>query len=232
MDIVAPTSVYLYYDRNDILIYVGITSRGIKRNFEHNTTKDWWPFVARQEVEHFDTRQEAAAREKSLISAHCPPFNIQHNPAHAQIRTAYLLFAAAQSQPAKWREAARAMQMRLDLDVHEFGDYAHIVLRTRVDDASVVAVLEPAKYPPTSRPRVLGYKKVRGVTAVEKRGPLALIHLSATRSHPLLDAFANVQYGPKQQTLVIRNVHIRLDHSDTSLCNKTCPTWQRGRGVA
>ena len=35
MSIVTPTSVYLYYDQHDILIYVGITSRGVRRNIEH-----------------------------------------------------------------------------------------------------------------------------------------------------------------------------------------------------
>jgi hypothetical protein len=30
-----PTSIYKYYDRQDILVYVGITSRGVARNREH-----------------------------------------------------------------------------------------------------------------------------------------------------------------------------------------------------
>jgi hypothetical protein len=72
-------SVYKYFDKNSILIYVGMTGRGSRRNAEHNKTKDWWPLVASQEVEHFDTREQASAREVGLISELSPPFNRQHN---------------------------------------------------------------------------------------------------------------------------------------------------------
>ena len=85
-----PTSVYLYYDRAGLLIYVGITSRGITRNRQHNATKEWWPFVYSQTVEHYATRAEAAQRERSLIVRNEPPFNIQHNRRAASVKALYL----------------------------------------------------------------------------------------------------------------------------------------------
>lgn len=46
-----PTSLYKYYDRDGVLLYVGITGRGDTRNAEHNKTKFWWKFVSRQSME-------------------------------------------------------------------------------------------------------------------------------------------------------------------------------------
>ena len=92
-----PTSVYRYYDRTGLLLYVGITSRGTRRQREHNGDKEWWPFVARQEVEHYGSRREAASREKALIQEFRPPFNRTHNVDHEQLRELYM--AAAQTMP-------------------------------------------------------------------------------------------------------------------------------------
>lgn len=89
-----PTSVYLYFDAEGILIYVGITSRRSVRQAEHRADKDWWPFVARQAIEHYDSRAEAARREAWLIRVMCPPFNSALNP-DRQMRDAYLRFASA-----------------------------------------------------------------------------------------------------------------------------------------
>lgn len=74
-----PTSVYRYYDADAVLIYVGITNRGMQRQHEHNIRAEWWPYVTRQEVEHYPNRPEAAKRERELIQRHRPPFNMQHN---------------------------------------------------------------------------------------------------------------------------------------------------------
>lgn len=92
-------SVYRYYDDIGLLLYVGITERGVVRNFEHSAFKDWWPFVVRQEVDHFDTRAEAAAEEKRLIRQYRPPYNVQHNAGVREIREAYLALRRAQGRP-------------------------------------------------------------------------------------------------------------------------------------
>lgn len=84
-----PTSVYLYYDVNGVLLYVGITSRAISRQREHNADKDWWPFVSIQSVEHYPSRAHAESRKRGLIRRYHPPFNTQHNPGHERARQAY-----------------------------------------------------------------------------------------------------------------------------------------------
>lgn len=99
-----PTSVYLYFDRANVLLYVGITSRGPLRQHEHNTDKDWWTYVARQQVEHYATRAEALQRERELITLLSPPFNSKHNP-DRDARQAYLALAAEgplEEPPDKW----------------------------------------------------------------------------------------------------------------------------------
>lgn len=86
-----PTSLYKYYDRDGVLLYIGITGRGMTRNSEHNKTKPWWKFVASQKVEHFSTRKEAAIRERHLIRKMAPPFNKQMNPEFKTANESYFV---------------------------------------------------------------------------------------------------------------------------------------------
>lgn len=85
-----PTAVYSYFDEHDVLIYVGITGRGTRRQSEHSRSKDWWPLVARQEVEHFPDRNGARRLESHLIRTLRPPFNKQENTSHADALGTYL----------------------------------------------------------------------------------------------------------------------------------------------
>lgn len=91
-----PNSVYRYYDHAGRLIYVGITARGIQRQHEHNAFSEWWPLVARQEVEHLASRQEALDRERELIQSCRPPFNRTHNEQWRDCRDAYLRLRKAE----------------------------------------------------------------------------------------------------------------------------------------
>ena len=147
-----PTSVYRYYDDRDVLIYVGITKRGTVRNFEHNKRADWWPYVARQEVDHFPTRTEAADRERGLIRLHCPPFNRQHNPHAAEIRAAYL---AWRSGPVEEPAAlARWLDRKLPLlPIDQHG--SQLLLRTRLEHSSVARLIRPIES--DERINVAGY---------------------------------------------------------------------------
>jgi predicted GIY-YIG superfamily endonuclease len=86
-------SVYRYYDENNVLLYVGYTTQGSRRNHQHAGDKTWWPFVARQEVDHFSSVDEAKKREVELIRHYRPPFNKQHNPDSASLSESYMSMA-------------------------------------------------------------------------------------------------------------------------------------------
>lgn len=99
------TSVYRYYDANDVLLYVGITKRGIGRNIQHSNRAEWWQWVARQEVEHYPSRERASRREKELIQRYHPPFNKAHNGDWQSHREAYFEFRQTSIPFTNWNEA-------------------------------------------------------------------------------------------------------------------------------
>ncbi len=69
-------SVYRFYDKQDQLLYVGQTSHGYKRMQQHNKTQPWWREVARSEVEHHESREEALQAEAWAIHKEHPKHNI------------------------------------------------------------------------------------------------------------------------------------------------------------
>jgi hypothetical protein len=70
--------LYRCYDAQDRLLYVGITNLGLRRWRKHTEESAWWPDVARIDVEHHTTREQAMEREATLIRALEPLYNHQH----------------------------------------------------------------------------------------------------------------------------------------------------------
>jgi hypothetical protein len=97
--VTVPTSVYRYLDADGVLIYVGITNRGVQRQAEHVAHSKWWRFVCTQDVEHYDDRPTAERRERLLIEKHQPPFNVTHNAEHKRRLTAYLKHTGTAIEP-------------------------------------------------------------------------------------------------------------------------------------
>jgi hypothetical protein len=88
----SPTSVYRYYDKYGLLLYVGLSGSGYRRNDQHSQGSGFWPYVASQTVDHLPDRAAAHAYERRLIIEHRPPFNVHHNPNHQDARAVYLAF--------------------------------------------------------------------------------------------------------------------------------------------
>jgi hypothetical protein len=187
-----PTSIYKYYDRQDILVYVGITSRGVARNREHNADKEWWPYVCRQEVEHRPTRALALAREKQLIMAHRPPFNVQHNPDAGSLREIYLTYVRnGQPQNEAQEEIFERLNGKLPLAALPVGTSRRLVLRTHLDHEPLARLITlTAPY----FPKVFAqHCAVSRVTELERKGPYTRLILPEGRRVPLHTRFGIAQ---------------------------------------
>lgn len=75
-----PHALYRFYDRTDVLLYVGISIDLPARLRKHRREKPWWLEIANITVEPHDSRAEALAAEAVAITEETPLYNDQHNP--------------------------------------------------------------------------------------------------------------------------------------------------------
>lgn len=189
-DATGPTSLYRYYDGSDILIYVGITGRGISRNAEHNRLAEWWPFVARQEVEHFPSRQAALRREKHLIVELRPPFNRQHNPDFPASRDLYRAFnASLDGTPVsrEWRDVHPLFaSLKRTLPLFQMPRICddELVLRTQPAHAAIALGLEFRPKTPVWTPQ----RKAGQIREIARYGVVAVIRAKVDPQTPLMMA--------------------------------------------
>lgn len=72
--------LYRFFDREDRLLYVGVSLSAAHRASQHRADKAWWPDVARMDVEHHNAdRQSIEALERAAIIAERPLYNVIHN---------------------------------------------------------------------------------------------------------------------------------------------------------
>jgi hypothetical protein len=71
-----PTTLYRFFDAESVLLYIGITARGLARWHQHADDKPWWPQVASCTTEHFPSRAEAYAAEREAIRTERPRYNV------------------------------------------------------------------------------------------------------------------------------------------------------------
>lgn len=83
-----PTDLYRFYDSQGTLLYVGISLGAAQRASQHRADKEWWPQVARMDVQHLGnvTRPEAEAIERQAIVDERPKHNVVHNRCTAPAR--------------------------------------------------------------------------------------------------------------------------------------------------
>jgi predicted GIY-YIG superfamily endonuclease len=72
-------ALYRFYNADDVLLYIGITTNLPKRFRGHGDTKPWWSDVARTAVEHFSNHFDALAAEKMAIINERPLYNCTHS---------------------------------------------------------------------------------------------------------------------------------------------------------
>jgi len=199
------TSVYLYYDAYDVLIYVGVTARGARRQAEHNKDKPWWSFVDHQDVEHLPTRAQALSRESTLIRSRRPPFNTQQNDSHASALASYLLFREQIDNTPEPMEALRQSGGRIPLGVlyHRGGD---LELVTPILFGKMAQRLRLTAQPKA----IVGTTRCGMVTGLVTQGPTALLKLTVRRGTLVADPFLRVRTVPEKSgpRFEIKNVQL------------------------
>ena len=78
-DVRESTALYRFYDSLNSLLYVGITSSLPTRLAQHDKVQNWWPLVARIDVEHHPERSIALIAETAAIRDESPRFNKHHS---------------------------------------------------------------------------------------------------------------------------------------------------------
>lgn len=73
--IVDPTAFYRLFDKQDVLLYVGVSRNPNNRFKEHAHNQVWWHHVARTEIAWLDSWQEARDVEDATIRIERPLYN-------------------------------------------------------------------------------------------------------------------------------------------------------------
>lgn len=71
--------LYRFYDAEDRLLYVGLTTNPGRRVEKHRSEKSWWEEVNRIEIEHFDDLSTLRMAERTAIESERPLHNIRMN---------------------------------------------------------------------------------------------------------------------------------------------------------
>lgn len=71
--------LYRHFDKDDILLYVGISLSTVNRLSQHREVSPWFDQITRVTIEHYQSRQEALAMERQAIKNEKPKFNLRNN---------------------------------------------------------------------------------------------------------------------------------------------------------
>jgi GIY-YIG catalytic domain len=74
-----PTALYRWWDKENLLLYIGISDELAGRVKGHVKASSWMDFAATSAIERHPTRAAALAAEEEAIKAEKPIFNKQHN---------------------------------------------------------------------------------------------------------------------------------------------------------
>jgi len=79
------TQLYRHFDKNNNLLYVGISLSTFHRLSQHRDHSGWFYGITNVTIEHFDKREEALAAERKAIKSENPKFNIASRKTVAEI---------------------------------------------------------------------------------------------------------------------------------------------------
>ena len=73
------TDLYRHYDKDNNLLYVGISLNPVIRLMQHRVGSGWYEDIQNITIERFDTEQQARDAERDAIQTENPKYNIQRN---------------------------------------------------------------------------------------------------------------------------------------------------------
>lgn len=68
--------LYRHFDKEGILLYIGVSLNSIKRLSQHQNNAHWFPFIRQIKIESFDTREAALEAERIAITIENPLHNL------------------------------------------------------------------------------------------------------------------------------------------------------------
>ena len=79
------TAIYRHYDKDGVLLYVGLSLNPIKRLGQHRIHSLWFYSIARMEIEWAKTREAAAEKEYRAVRRERPLFNTVYNRPNSKL---------------------------------------------------------------------------------------------------------------------------------------------------
>ena len=80
------TAIYRHYDKDGVLLYVGLSRNPIKRLGQHRVHSLWFYSISRMEIEWAKTREDAAEKEYRAVRREKPLFNTVYNRPNSKRR--------------------------------------------------------------------------------------------------------------------------------------------------
>jgi len=79
MESIEKHSLYRHFDKNDNLLYVGISVDPLNRLKDHKQQAIWFEQISRVDIEKFDNRKDVIRAEIEAIRNEAPVFNVKYN---------------------------------------------------------------------------------------------------------------------------------------------------------
>lgn len=84
-------TLYRHFDKDGVLLYVGISKDPIRRMTQHNKSAKWYNLIATITHETFPTRDAVLLAERKAIRTEKPLYNLRHRP-HAGALAIYYYY--------------------------------------------------------------------------------------------------------------------------------------------
>jgi hypothetical protein len=72
------TNLYRHFDKDGVLLYVGISICVVSRLYTHSHNSRWFNEITRIDIDKHETREDAEKAEEEAIKKERPKYNVMH----------------------------------------------------------------------------------------------------------------------------------------------------------